>query len=577
MKRKLTLSACLGLLAVLPSSAQFFTAGNLAVERIGDGTTALSSAAFPIFIDQYTTGGSLVNTVTIPSSNTGGATNALVVSGTATSEGQLTLSMDKSKLVLVGYNTNAGLAGVVGTTSASDPRGIATVDASGTYQLQSLTFANYSANNIRSGASDGTNNFWGAGPGSGVTYFGNNSAASGVFVVNGRVTQIFNGTNYYSTGSAPVGVYSLGPLPTSTVTAPPIILADGGASPSAYDFSFSPDNTVAYVCDDRSVANRGGVIRFTNGPTGYASNYTLSAGLSAGTRSLTVDYSGASPVIYAITADSSANKLVTVTDAGSASSFTTLATAPANEIFRGVRFAPQPLGFAATVSVPPADTFVSAGDDATFSVTAGGTAPFTYQWYSNDVAISYGTASTITITNATVAADGSSFFVAITNAFGGTTSATAVLHVTASLKPVIISMSPSNATISAGGSASFAVTATGADNYFWYHGAMALSDTGPYTGTGTATLHITGALAAQAGGYSVIASNIHGTATSDSVTLTVNDPVITAQPVGSTNFAGTSYTLNVTAVGTRAADVCLVHQRLAGHVRRSFLVVLFVQ
>jgi hypothetical protein len=41
--------------------------------------------------------------------------------------------------------------------------------------------------------------------------------------------------------------------------------------------------------------------------------------------------------LYATTAEASANHLVTVTDAGVGSTFTTLATAPTNTVFRGVR------------------------------------------------------------------------------------------------------------------------------------------------------------------------------------------------------------------------------------------------
>jgi hypothetical protein len=53
-----------------------------------------------------------------------------------------------------------------------------------------------------------------------------------------------------------------------------------------------------------------------------------------------VDFNGASPVIYATTAESAANRLVSITDTGTISATTTLATAGINQIFRGVAFAP---------------------------------------------------------------------------------------------------------------------------------------------------------------------------------------------------------------------------------------------
>jgi len=58
-------------------------------------------------------------------------------------------------------------------------------------------------------------------------------------------------------------------------------------------------------------------------------------------RSIEVDWSGANPVIYAITVTaSSSNTLVKVTDTGASSAFTTLATSGPNQLFRGVRFGP---------------------------------------------------------------------------------------------------------------------------------------------------------------------------------------------------------------------------------------------
>src|SRR5207253_11274311 len=54
------------------------------------------------------------------------------------------------------------------------------------------------------------------------------------------------------------------------------------------------------------------------------------------------------------------------------------------------------------------------------------------------------------------------------------------------------------------------------------------------------------------GSYSCTVTGGVGTATSDSATLTVRDPAITAQPASRTNLAGTTATFTVTAVGTPA-------------------------
>ena len=72
-----------------------------------------------------------------------------------------------------------------------------------------------------------------------------------------------------------------------------------------------------------------------------------------------MDFSGAHPVIYATTAESSANRLVAIIDTGAASPANTLATAGVNQIFRGVAFTPD-------AAIPPA-FFFNAGNANNFT------------------------------------------------------------------------------------------------------------------------------------------------------------------------------------------------------------------
>ena len=65
-------------------------------------------------------------------------------------------------------------------------------------------------------------------------------------------------------------------------------------------------------------------------------SYAFAGITNIGARGVAVDFSGAHPVIYATTAEASANRLVSITDTGAASTVTTLATAGVNQIFRGV-------------------------------------------------------------------------------------------------------------------------------------------------------------------------------------------------------------------------------------------------
>ena len=70
-------------------------------------------------------------------------------------------------------------------------------------------------------------------------------------------------------------------------------------------------------------------------------SYVFAGLTNTGARGLAVDFSGPRAVLYATTAESTANRLVTLVDAGPTSPVTTLATAGANQLYRGVAFTPD--------------------------------------------------------------------------------------------------------------------------------------------------------------------------------------------------------------------------------------------
>jgi hypothetical protein len=89
-----------------------------------------------------------------------------------------------------------------------------------------------------------------------------------------------------------------------------------------------------------------------------------------------------------------------------------------------------PAAVAPSIAAQPADVSVAVGGTATFSVTAIGTAPLTYQWQKGATAIAGATAASYT-TPATVIGDSASkFAVVVTNAMGAATSDAATLTVT---------------------------------------------------------------------------------------------------------------------------------------------------
>jgi PEP-CTERM motif len=323
--RTLTATTALFLFAAV-AQAQF-NPGDLVVLRDGTGSGVLSSAGTAIFLDQYTTSGAFVNSQAIPTTGS----PALVNSGTAASEGQLSLSANGQYLVLAGYNVAAGTTGVAGAASSVVPRGIATVDASGNYTLAATTASFYSGNNIRGGASDGNGNFWGAGPAAtgGTVYLGTGTPAQ-IFATNSLAVQDIGGNLFYSTAKGTTGIYEFAGTPTSGIATPTLVLAN--ATPS--DFTFNANMTIAYVAN-----TAGGIQRYDFNGTSWTLSYTLDSG--TGMNGVAVNFSGTDPLIYATTEDG--KNLIEITDAGSGSAATTLDTAGANEAFRGLDFSPQPV------------------------------------------------------------------------------------------------------------------------------------------------------------------------------------------------------------------------------------------
>ncbi len=198
------------------------------------------------------------------------------------------------------------------------------------------------------------------------------------------------------------------------------------------------------------------------------------------------------------------------------------------------------------IATQPANRTVVQGQNATFSVSATGTAPLTYYWRKATTVISSGTSSSYTITGAQTNHAGN-YSVIVSNAAGTLTSSNATLTVNV---PPGISVQPGNQTVNTGQIASFAVTATGTSplTYYWRKGTT--------VGTvgSSPTYSIPAAQTNDAGSYSVIVSNMAGTITSSNATLTVNVPVIapdiSGQPTNKTVNQNQGVIFSVTATGS---------------------------
>src|SRR5258708_10124242 len=112
---------------------------------------------------------------------------------------------------------------------------------------------------------------------------------------------------------------------------------------------------------------------------------------------------------------------------------------------------------APTITTQPANHTVTAGQTATFTVVAAGTAPLSYQWQKNGVNIAGATSGSYTTPATTTSDSGSTFRVVVTNTAGTATSSAATLTVNPVPVAPTITTQPANHTVTAGQTATFTV------------------------------------------------------------------------------------------------------------------------
>ena len=174
---------------------------------------------------------------------------------------------------------------------------------------------------------------------------------------------------------------------------------------------------------------------------------------------------------------------------------------------------------APTITTQPASQTVTAGQTATFSVVASGTAPLTYQWQKGGANMSGATAASYT-TPATVVSDsGAVFDVVVSNSAGTVTSGNATLTVNAANTGPVISTQPANQTVTAGQTATFTVVASGTAplTYQWQKNGVNI--TGATSASYTTPVTTTADSGEQ---FQVTVSNGVGSVLSTAASLTVN-------------------------------------------------------
>jgi hypothetical protein len=199
---------------------------------------------------------------------------------------------------------------------------------------------------------------------------------------------------------------------------------------------------------------------------------------------------------------------------------------------------------APSIATQPTSKTVTAGQPATFSVTATGTAPLAYQWRRNGGDINGANSASYTIPATTASDNGAQFAVTVSNSVSSATSSAATLTVGV---PPTISTQPASQTVTVGQAAKFSVTAAGPGTltYQWNKNGGAIG------GANAASYTTPPAIASDNGAsFTVTVTGASGNVTSNAATLTVNaPPSIVTQPASKTVIAGQTATFSVTAAG----------------------------
>ncbi|HET6142344.1 MAG TPA: immunoglobulin domain-containing protein [Candidatus Acidoferrales bacterium] len=274
---------------------------------------------------------------------------------------------------------------------------------------------------------------------------------------------------------------------------------------------------------------------------GQAATFTVAA---TGTGTLTYQWKKNGAAISGATAASYTTPATTSADNGT--QFTVTVSDTAGSVTSGAAI--LSVDMPPSITSQPNSQSVTAGQSATFSVGAAGTATLTYQWKKGGVAIAGATSASYTTPATTSADNATQFSVTVTNTFGTAASNAATLTVTAAPVAPSITSQPASKTVNAGQTAAFSVTAsgTGTLTYQWKKNGAAISGA-------TSSSYTTPATTASDSGavFTVTVTGTSGNVTSSGATLTVNAaPSIIAQPASKSVLPGQPAIFSVTATGT---------------------------
>ncbi|MBS0663650.1 MAG: immunoglobulin domain-containing protein, partial [Verrucomicrobia bacterium] len=192
------------------------------------------------------------------------------------------------------------------------------------------------------------------------------------------------------------------------------------------------------------------------------------------------------------------------------------------------------------------------GETVSFSITAFGTPPLTYQWQKDGVPLAGATDSTLTIVGVKLS-DAGNYKVVISNAAGSVVSSEARLTVNTSVAPVIY-VGNTDYSLAYGSTLLLSLNVQGVPypTFVWKKDGVEIP------ASNTNILFRGSVTKADSGRYTLTATNIAGSVTSPALTVTVTDPVppsFTAQPQSVTVAAGKQVTLTVAVTGSGAINL----------------------
>jgi len=196
----------------------------------------------------------------------------------------------------------------------------------------------------------------------------------------------------------------------------------------------------------------------------------------------------------------------------------------------------------------PAAVLVKYGETMSLSPTVSGTAPLYYQWKKDGVALTRGQSNNFYVSMVTLA-DAGVYTLTVTNAVGATTSAGVTVTVLDPVAPSIYGL-PTTRIVAFGGYLSLYPTTSGTQpmTYQW------LRDGTEIVGAINETYSRSSVTTSDSGQYTLVATNLVGSATSTPVTVIVNEaeaPAIYNFPGSQTVAYGSYFTMSATVAGTQ--------------------------